>query len=269
MRLSSAQGFTDDGIKTFYFDGSDGQGMMGYAGLGRTATSRQPSDWMKDQLVGRAGLTTENYIGIVAEAAKAQLPIHLQKLPHSVQSHNILAPAIVNRKPRIYHIGVSTTSYIYTRYVNEKAMQKPPRIALAGSGASLLNKDKSWQRGLLRLLAAYEQDRLDPRFVADRLAELNAQVAGMDRFVSQKCIVSWRRDGGGMQFYEGTQRVQATGEIPTAANGMDIQAIIRGSLPFMMKQFDALRDGHELEIDGKAIEDSVNREHKPPKRDLR
>ena len=205
----------------------------------------------------------------VAEAVRAQLPEHLRNLPHSAASHDILAPAIVNGEPRLYYIGISPSSYIYTRYVNDKARHKPPRIGLAGSGALHLPAARTWQRSLLRLLAEYERGRLNWLTVADRLAELNTMVADRDHFVSKKCIVSWRGDGGNTQFYDGTERVSWDGEIPTVGGGMDIQAIIRGGLPFNIEAMRALLEGREAKVDDKAIQDAVNREHRPPKRDLK
>lgn len=214
-------------------------------------------------------MSTEHSISIVAGSAKDQLPKHLRTLPHGARSHDILIPALINGEPRLYYIGVSTTDCVYTRYVNEKAMHKPPRVALSGSGAEILRKDRSWQRGLLRLLAAYERNHINPRRVADSLAELNTKVAAMDRFVSQKCIVSWRRDGGGTHFYDGIKREKNSSEIPTVSNGMDVNAILRGGLPFIIQEINALMEGRKLQIDGKTIEHAVNREYKPPIRDLK
>ena len=67
----------------------------------------------------------------------------------------------------------------------------------------------------------------------------------------------------------GAERANWTVEIPTVGNEMDVQAILRGSLPSMIEHLEALREGRETKIDGKEIQEAVNREHRPPKCDLK
>ncbi len=270
-RLTTTRGFTDDGLKTIRFSASDGAGLIGYAGLGRTAGRRQPSDWIKDQLVGVPDLTTEDSLHVISEAVKSQLREHLRKLPPNVAQHDILAPAIVEGETRLYHIGITLEKHCYVRLQNSKG-QWPPRVALAGSGAAHLTRDRSWLRPLLRLLAEFERGRLNPQIVADRLAELNAKAADKDIYVSKQCIVTWQHEGGSFQHYDGTKRVRSNIIQPVVDRGVDFQSFFTAYTPFALQTLEAFQKGDDLDVNGNvdALLDALNGAlRRKPKRDLK
>lgn len=129
---------------------------------------------------------------------------------------------------------------------------RTPRLAIAGSGAQYLIKDKRWMRGLLRLVKAYDREQVGPHAVADHLAKLNDDVCRQvsDKSVGPRCIVAWRnskggvhRGGGAQQFYTGTTRDDSSPAIPIIGAGMDIRAISGVMMQRMIKMMDAQRSG--------------------------
>lgn len=84
----------DNGMKIMGLETHDGRGILAYAGLGATAQGTQPSEWMSNVLRGRGGLTFEQSLGVLANAATVQLPKHLARmLP--VGAHFILIAAFI------------------------------------------------------------------------------------------------------------------------------------------------------------------------------
>ncbi|MGH2602769.1 MAG: hypothetical protein ACRDJ9_25715, partial [Dehalococcoidia bacterium] len=141
------------------------------------------------------------------------------------------------------------------RHVVEKSVQttpRPPRLAIGGTGAIYLNRDKKWIRSLLRLINASDRGQVSAYTVADHLASLNSKVhlGVSDGTVGPRCIVAWRhrkggihKGGGGHQFYTGTIRDASSSSLPTIVNGMDLQALIGVMMPRMTKMFEAKRAG--------------------------
>ena len=262
----------DDARKMLMLETRDGVAMLGYAGLGATAGGTEPADWMNAVLRGR-NLPLEHCLGELAGALQRQFPQHLLVLPVQFgAAHSIIVPAFLNGEPRLYSIDLvfsadrKTKSFRYTRHVVGPVPSYPPRtprVALAGSGALFLLRDKRWLRQLLKLVRACDAQRIAPQVVSDFLAALNFRVSlGMvDNSVGPRSVVVWRhkkgsaRNGGGAhQFYNGIVRESDSGMLPTLCNGMDIQALIQATMPLMMSQMSKLREhGAANEIDRDAI----------------
>jgi hypothetical protein len=268
----------DDARKMMMLETPDGVAMLGYAGLGSTAGGTEPADWMNAVLRGR-NLPLEQCLGELAGALQRQFPQHLLNLPVQFgAAHSIIVPAFLNGEPRLYSIDLvfsadrKNYSFRYTRHVVGPVPSDPPRtprIAIAGSGALFLHRDKQWLRPLLKLVRACDAQRIGPQVVSDFLANLNNRVSlGMaDNSVGPRSIVVWRHrkggprnGGGGHQFYSGVAREPASGMLPTLGNGMDIQALIQATMPFMMAQMSELREhGAAKEIDRDAINAALAR----------
>src|SRR5687768_3446657 len=94
----------EDGRKLMSLDTSDGVAILGYAGLGATASGTEPADWMSAVLRGR-NLPLEQSLGALAAAMKREFPRHLIKFPRDAPAgHNILVPAFLNGEVRLYTI---------------------------------------------------------------------------------------------------------------------------------------------------------------------
>lgn len=254
----------EDGRKIMLLETIDGVAILGYAGLGATARGTEPSDWMNAVLRG-INLPLEQSLGKLAGAMQRQLPQHLTGLPKDVSAgHNIVIPSFVNGEVRLYTIDLISTAdrktyyFRYVRHVkNQSADQqhRTPRIAIAGSGANCLVRDKRWIRDLLRLVQACDSKKVTPLIVADQFARINdlAHQNTANGTVGPCCIVVWRHNllgvhkgGGGHQYYDGTKRVVRGGEsapLPTISNGMDLQALVKTIMPHLMVQMNALRTG--------------------------
>src|SRR5262249_29920620 len=149
--------------------------ILGYAGLGETALGTEPADWMSAVLRGRR-LSLEQSLQILADACKKQIPQHLVRLAgHSKTAHNVFVPAFVNDEARLYSIDLVTSSdrkqcyFRYTRHVTARSLAakpRPPRVAVAGSGASYLNRSRVWMRRLLQILQAYDHGKIAAETVA-------------------------------------------------------------------------------------------------------
>jgi len=243
LSYGAASPSDDTGVKLMSLETRDGTGVLAYAGLGATLKGTEPSTWMSAVLRGRSGLTFEQSLSVLAEAATRELPRHLV----SVGEHFIIAPAFLRGVgPMLYvldHVFSkqgNQHAYRFVKYQNPSSL--PPRIAVAGSGARyVLRQPNAWHRPLLRLVKANDCGAVSDILVADRLAEINYEVCeairkvrGPDKdTVGPRSIVVWRRrpevgperGGGGQQFYTGTDRDRDSPGIPSIGNGMNMKPL--------------------------------------------
>jgi hypothetical protein len=251
----------DDARKAMILETDDGVAILGYAGLGETALGTEPADWMSAVLRGRR-LSLEQSLQILADACKKQIPQHLVRLAGQAgAAHTIFVPAFVNDEVSLYSIDLVTSSdrqqcyFRHTRYVVERPLvtkPRPPRVAVAGSGARYLSGDRRWMRTLLRILKAYDRGKISAETVAKHFAALNQEVSSKlkDETVGPRCVVVWRnkkggvhRGGGGHQFYTGTTcdiRTVGSTELPIIATGMDIRALSKVLLDYWVPKFEAV-----------------------------
>jgi len=243
----------NDAVKIMDLETTDGHGLLAYAGLGATPRGTQPSEWMSAVLRGRGGMTFEQTLGVLADAATRELPKYLVSVPGG--SHSIVIPAFVRGiGSRLYTIDNAVhpkTRQHWYRYTSHQRTNIPGspsvRLAFAGSGGYYLaQKDRVKRRSLLSLVKAHDCGKISDRLIADRLAGLNYEAhkaleATGDSTVGSRSIVVWRRrpdarpgaPGGGHQFYTGVDRDRDCPAIPTIANGMDVQALAK----ILMKEF--------------------------------
>lgn len=235
----------DDAMKTMILETHDGVAILGYAGLGATARGTEPSEWMSATLRGMDGLTLEQALQALTDAAARELPRHLTL---SAAGHVILATGFVRGKgAKLYGIhvegGPSGRRYIFTSYQRTTDLWSDcPRIAMAGSGAySLERKRGRWQRELFNILKAHDKGRVSDRFVANHLARLNYEVHREEASVGPRCIVVTKRNselapmmsGGGSDYYIGRVREADSRLIPCISNGMDVTQLVALSLEAM------------------------------------
>lgn len=271
-RLSWPGGYEDGAVKQMILETrDDGVALLGYAGLGKTRAGTQPSEWMAAVLRAR-NLPLEDSLGVLAEAVRREVPPHMGE-----QGHLILAPAFQEGRPRLYGIGVAQNgkTFVWTRFVHHGEV--PPRVRITGSGAPVLDAaSKHWLRPLLTRVRAVERGVASPHLVADYLAKLiygTHKVMGADATVGPTSTVLWRfrpnsgRPGGGGAFYTGEametdHKIEdfALNQVPTIANGMDINALASVTMahvfPQMIAQMEAHRAGEnvpEMVVDGEAI----------------
>ncbi|MCZ6718844.1 MAG: hypothetical protein O6944_06820 [Gammaproteobacteria bacterium] len=261
LSFNKARPPKDDACKVMFLETTDGVAILGYAGLGATSLGTEPADWMSAALRGRK-LSLEQSLGVLAEATKKQLPRYMIRMPGSGgPAHSVIATSFVGEEPKLYTIDLvfapdrKSYNFRYTRQVVEKPLvdrQMTPRLALGGSGALFLTKNRKWKRSLLRIVRAHDRGQVSPHAVSDYLANLNHEVhlGVVDQSVGPRCIVAWRnrksgfhKGGGGLQFYTGTTRDASSMCLPTIANGMDISALANMLMPQVMANFEAMLAG--------------------------
>ena len=88
----------DDARKILLLNTQDAFALIGYAGLGATNAGTEPSEWMSNVLRGR-NLPLESCLGVLADAARAQLPRHLRAF--DIDQHHMLAAAMVDGEPEL------------------------------------------------------------------------------------------------------------------------------------------------------------------------
>jgi len=229
---------TDRARKFLMLETTDGRSLIGYSGLGATALGNEPGDWMSRVLRGR-NLSVDQSIGVLAQAAKERLIPHIEKMrTNTVRGHVIVATAQVNGKPEVFHVDMhrwphsKQYSFLHTRYeVPHPLPASPttPRVIAAGSGAIPLDAHRSWMRPLLRMVRAYDDERVWQWAVARHLAQINQRVAKIVPTVGQRCIVSWFSNrGGGHEFYDGDEIDNTPGDrrIPQISLGVDSLAFM-------------------------------------------
>ena len=242
----------DNAVKVMNLETTDGVGLLAYAGLGATPRGTQPSEWMSAVLRGRAGLTFEQALGVLATVATRELPRYLARIPGG--GHSIIVPAFVrgvgSRLYTIDNVVETKTKKHWYRYTSHQRTDLPgsPSARLAASGTGgiyLAGKGRAWPRELLSLANAHDRGKVSDQVIADRLAKLNyeAHQQVRDGTVGPRSIVIWRRrpdgrqtgPGGAHQFYTGTDRDPDSDPIPTIGNGMDVHALVG----VLMTQFQA------------------------------
>jgi hypothetical protein len=244
----------DDARKLMFLETTDGVAILGYAGLGATAAGTELADWMSAVLRGR-NMPLEQSLGVLAEAMKKQLPMHMLQVPAAGPwPHWVVAAALFGDEPRIYTIVIELSpdrkAYRcrYERRVVDPARVpvRTPRFAVSGSGALVLLKDKKWMRDLLRVVRASDRKQVPPDAVADHLAALNFKVHQAEQTVGPRCIVAWRnkktgihRGGGGHRYYTKTERERDTPAMPNIAGGSDWTAVINLLKPYMQEMMEA------------------------------
>lgn len=246
----------DNARKLMFLETTDGTAILGYAGLGATASGTEPADWMSAVLRGR-NLPLEQSLGVLAEAAKQQLPRHMIRMPGpGVSMHNVIVPAFLNGDTRIYSIDMVLSPnrkqyhFRYTRHVDSMSTCRTPRIGIGGSGALYLYRNKRWMRPLLRMVRAYERGLLTPEAVGRHLAMLNMEVHRQDGTVGPSCIVAWRnrKGGGGHQPYaDGARDTTTPCLVPNISRGMDVLAIAGLLMARSLKNFEAHEAGKPIQ----------------------
>jgi hypothetical protein len=232
----------NDATKLMALQAEDGVALLGYAGLGATRAATEPSAWISNVLRGGRG-TVEEALKELGNAARRQLPPHLDGLPPSLRHHAIVAPAIVDGEPRMYTIDVQLSpdrKKVKARYERHTTTAPngwvmAPRFFLAGSGLTVLHRDLNlWARPLMSLLKAHDRDLVSPETVADRFWEVTsyAHRETTDGSVGPDAIVAWRygpsaggRRVSGHRFYTEAGRQASGPSIPSIANCMDVQAL--------------------------------------------
>jgi hypothetical protein len=97
---------TDDAVKIASIEATDGEAIVGYAGLGATALGNQPSDWIIGALRGRQH-PLEETLGILADAMKREFLPHLRQFKEMRnRQHSFLVSAFVGGQPRVYTIDL-------------------------------------------------------------------------------------------------------------------------------------------------------------------
>ena len=171
----------DDAVKIMDLETTDGHGLLAYAGLGATPRGTQPSEWMSAVLRGRGGMTFEQTLGVLADAATRELPKYLVSVPGG--SHSIVIPAFVrgigSRLYTIDNVVHPKTGQHWYRYTSHQRTADPgspsARLAFAGTGGEYIyrNKDRAWQRELLSLVNQHDRGKISDHLIADQLAQLN------------------------------------------------------------------------------------------------
>jgi hypothetical protein len=262
----------DDAHKTTILDTVDGRAILGYAGLGETAAGIEPADWMSRTIRGR-NLTLEASLGVIADAAKKELPIHLARTFRARGSaHHIVVPAFVGGEPRLYSIDLvlgsdqKSLSFRFTRHAKEvpkSSAQLAPRFGVAGSGLFHLPKGIAWMRDLLRLINAVDLGKVQPNLVASEFAKLNHKVHLKipDKTVGPSCIVVWRfrpdgphGGGGGHKFFTGVTEDKSLPTLPSISQGFDMQAFVHAILPHLDAASKPMEDGSFAEVDKEKID---------------
>ena len=235
----------------------DGVAILAYAGLGATARGTEPADWMSAVLRNR-NWPIEPSLRILATALKREFPPHLRDLRGvDGPQHNVVVAAFVEEEARLYSIDLalsvdrSSSFFRHTRWITpiRPGVSITPRIALAGSGATILLRDSTWQRPLLRAVAAHDRGQISALRVADDLATLSCGVSAAitDRSVGPRSIVAWRYrkagvrgGGGGHQYYTECKRDSQNSSLPSISRGMDTHALIEAMMPLLSAHMQAV-----------------------------
>ncbi len=231
----------DDAVKVAALETVDGQAILSYAGLGATALGNQPSQWISNVLRGRS-LPLEGSLRIIADAMKREFLPHFSQVRNVRQrQHGFLVSAFAEGQHRVYTIELagSRDGYYFrnARHIMGGAaapLQITLPIVAAGSGSLHIATLRHRLRPLISLVSAYNETRISPSAVCDRLAELCFQVHEMtsDGSVGPRCIIVWRnakasahKGGGGQASYNGLVREAVSPAVPFISGGMDVVAV--------------------------------------------
>jgi hypothetical protein len=257
----------DNARKVVFLETADAVAMIGYSGLGSTVSGTEPSDWMGRVLRGR-NFPLEESIWILAEAMERELPEHLLRLPRGLPPlHLVLINAFVGDEARLYSITLSAgqkpPKLLVERHI--KRHGRPPRMAIAGSGAGYLWKTRArgWKRQVLKLVRAYDEGRIAADGVAHRLAQLNFAAFEACKTVGPRCGVFWRnrrsardKEGGGNAHFSNVDRDAQGAPYPTIVLGHDLNAHVDAMTKYFREVF-AAKDLGDAPPDPCGIHDAI------------
>jgi hypothetical protein len=224
-------------------EAQDGTAVLGYCGLGRTASGVEPSRWMSNTLRGRTG-GLEDLLGILGVAAAREIPPHLIGVASgSTQLHAIIAPAFIHDRAHIFSVALLVERESVTTIKVRRAFMRhvrpevdaPQRMLVGGTGEPAFRSNVDEIRALFDLANRHDEQRVTTEAVAGAFAHLNhlTHLQTTDGTVGDRCTVVWRHakngrhgGGGGHRNYSGTEPDPNTPTIPTIANGFDVQAIV-------------------------------------------
>lgn len=256
-RLTFQGSFRDDATKVFCLETTDGEALVGYAGLGMTGGGTEISDWLTKLLRSQTN-TLEGALAKVAEALPRQFPDHLSTLPKNCPpEHVFVAPAFVAGQQALYAIDIRLDAQgrVLTNYTSHVARPlgsatSPFKFVIAGSGAPHLQKIERWGRAVLRLLKAHAAKQIDVEVVADELARLSYLVSRATKSVGPSCLVKWMFNkqgsfggGGGQLAYEGKERQTNVPRIPTVAGYFDVGQLVDTQMPLTLQSLHAAMKG--------------------------
>lgn len=247
---------SDDATKVMDLQTSPdmGTGLLAYAGIGKTARGTEPSDWMSNTLRGIEGLTVEESLSVLVDAANREMPRRLRSVSGGGATHSIVAMGFAAGGPFAYGINTRVdatgdASFQFIRFARSLEPGAPPaRMLAAGTGGVYFDRQPRdrWKRPLFRLLKANDSGAVSSEAVADYMASINQEVhLGMvaegDNTVGPRCIVAWRaRHGsgksGGHQNYVGAIREPELPALPSIANGLDLRALMQVHIDMMREQ---------------------------------
>jgi hypothetical protein len=211
-----------DAIKCTILETLDGVSLLAYAGLGQTPRRTQPSDWMSAVLRGYGGLTIEQALGLLSDAANKELPRYITGAPGG---HTIVAPVMLHAScydlfsiENALETSPRSHFYRFTRWRAHPEASWAPPISVAGSGSSYLQGNPGWERLLLRIVRANDRGQVSDQYVAQCLAGLNmavhlgvgdgtrwtafpCRVAGSTRLTSfgwRSTVFQWQSARGGL-----------------------------------------------------------------------
>ena len=230
--------------KITLLDATDGNAILGYAGLGATNTTNhtEPADWIV-KVLRRVNVPLEPSLRIIEAAMHRQFPPHLGGTPYGQPFlHSIVAPAFLDRVPRLYTIDFifAADKKTVTTHFTRRNFNQPlpgihfPRLAAVGSGVQALTEIDGWERKLTKLIAAHECNSLPASNVADYFARLSFSVHAEEKSVGSSCIVAWRYpiNGGAHRHYDGIHEIRGKLQgLPAIGRGMDIAAICGVLMP--------------------------------------
>lgn len=263
--MHQAKVVRDDATKLTVLDAPDGNALIGYAGLGATASETEPAEWHVNVLLG-INARLEPSLALICQAMQRQFP------KHYVGCHTLVVPAFIGLVPKLYRINFSfTRDGADPMQVIKREFNRPnsgTRCEVIGSGATDLPaigvwEAADWERELGKLIAAHERNSLPARSVASYLAKLNDHVHHENATVGPDCIVAWRYpiNGGGHMYFEGTKpstRRTFSG-LPTISRGMDMRALFQALLPAMTKNLARLQAGEPCDSHAQEIDEALAR----------
>ncbi|MBT8413956.1 MAG: hypothetical protein KJO30_06440 [Boseongicola sp.] len=249
----SAPGFApvDTAVKATRLELSDGELLVGYAGIGLTPLGSQPSHWIASSFRGTKPAVNDAMYHL-RNLALQEFPKHLRRVKRvEHRRHEFIASGFKDGRPVVYILRIFEMNGEFQALLNIAQMHHRdakvgttiPFVMTGSAVSSIKVLNENTLREVLRYARYYNRSKVSSEVVARCFFQIGSAIYNdcKDGSISPNFLVMWQNNktgrhlggGGAFEFDRSGTITPLDGSIPTIAGGMDINAIHKALFPIL------------------------------------